>query len=85
MYHRELTMEGFGGHGEPMSRLGGGAPLRQGLGPGFFDAHQPGDAMPSLQESFGQTVLEAMACGAPVVGFDVGGIPDMVRPGLTGR
>ena len=41
--------------------------------------------MPSLQESFGQTVLEAIACGTPVVGFDVGGIPDMVRPGLTGR
>jgi glycosyltransferase involved in cell wall biosynthesis len=41
-------------------------------------------AIPSLQESFGQTVLESMACGTPVVGFDVGGIPDMVRPGITG-
>jgi glycosyltransferase involved in cell wall biosynthesis len=40
--------------------------------------------MPSLQESFGQTVTESMACGTPVVGFDTGGIPDMVRPGITG-
>lgn len=40
--------------------------------------------IPSLQEAFGQTALEALACGTPVVGFDVGGIPDMVRPGITG-
>ena len=26
-----------------------------------------------------------MACGTPVAGFNVGGIPDMVRPGITGQ
>ncbi len=40
--------------------------------------------MPSLQEAFGQTALESMSCGTPVVGFDAGGIPDMVRPDETG-
>ena len=40
--------------------------------------------IPSLQEAFGQTALEALACGTPVVGLPVGGIPDMVRPGQTG-
>jgi glycosyltransferase involved in cell wall biosynthesis len=40
--------------------------------------------MPSLQESFGQTVTESLACGTPVVAFDGGGPSDMVRPGVTG-
>lgn len=40
--------------------------------------------IPSLQEAFGQTALEAIACGTPVIGFDVGGIPDTVIPRVTG-
>ncbi len=40
--------------------------------------------IPSRQDNLPNTVLESMACSTPVVGFDIGGIPDMVRPGETG-
>ena len=40
--------------------------------------------IPSLQEAFGQTALESLACGTPVVGFAVGGIPDIVHHGISG-
>jgi glycosyltransferase involved in cell wall biosynthesis len=38
----------------------------------------------SAQDNLPNTVLESLACGVPVVGVEVGGIPDMVRPGVTG-
>jgi glycosyltransferase involved in cell wall biosynthesis len=34
---------------------------------------------PSLVEAFGYVIMEALCCGTPVVGFDVGGIPDMIK------
>jgi glycosyltransferase involved in cell wall biosynthesis len=40
--------------------------------------------IPSLEEAFGQSALEAVACGTVVAGFSVGGIPDIVKCGLNG-
>ncbi len=39
---------------------------------------------PSIYEPFGIINLEAMACGTPVVGSNVGGIPEVVVDGETG-
>ena len=41
--------------------------------------------IPSLEEAFGQTALEAVACGALVAGFAVGGITDIVQNDLNGQ
>ncbi|MDG5494751.1 glycosyltransferase [Niveispirillum sp. BGYR6] len=40
--------------------------------------------VPSRQDNLPNVVLEAMACARPVVGFDSGGVPDMIMPGVTG-
>lgn len=39
---------------------------------------------PALEDNLPNVILESIACGTPVVGFPVGGVPEMVRPGQTG-
>jgi glycosyltransferase involved in cell wall biosynthesis len=41
--------------------------------------------MPSLWEGMPYAIVEAMAVGVPVVGSDIPGIADIVRPQETGR
>lgn len=41
-------------------------------------------AFPSYAESFGTTLLEAMAMGVPPVASDSGGVPDIIDGGRTG-
>lgn len=33
---------------------------------------------PSLEENLPNTIMEALACGTPCVGFEIGGIPEMI-------
>lgn len=83
-----LTLASVGGGGRPS--IGGSIPL---INIGKVDddrilslAYSAADVyvIPSLQEAFGQTVIESMACGTPIIGFASGGITDTVRPGQTG-
>lgn len=40
--------------------------------------------VPSIQEAFGQTAIESMACGTPVVAFNANGLKDIVVDRETG-
>lgn len=40
--------------------------------------------IPSREDNLPNTILEAMACGTPVIGFDIGGVGDLVKRGETG-
>lgn len=35
-------------------------------------------------EPFGMVMVEAMACGTPVIGFNIGSVPEVITEGVTG-
>ncbi len=39
---------------------------------------------PTRADIFGLVLQESMACGTPMVSFKIGGVPDLVRPDITG-
>ena len=40
--------------------------------------------VPSQFEPFGRVIIEAMACGRPVIGSSEGGIPEIIEDGING-
>jgi len=52
----------------------------------MYELYSGGDlfAFPGIDESLGMVYLEAQSCGLPVIAFDNGGIPEVVRSGETG-
>lgn len=40
--------------------------------------------IPSIMDNLPNTVLESLMCGTPVIGFPIGGIPDMIKHGFNG-
>jgi len=40
--------------------------------------------IPSLMDNLPNTMIESLLCGTPVVGFPVGGINEIIQPGING-
>jgi len=88
-----LVIAGSGGAGEEMRRRAAGSEYGDSVSFAGFVSEEDKVALlrratvvvqPSRKEGWGLTVLEANACGTPVVATDVPGLRDSVRDGATG-
>lgn len=92
-YRDNTVVAVLGGHSEavtaqlalPSTPLGYVSDERQ-----IVDIYNAADVfvLPSLEDNLPNTIMEAMACGVPCVGFKVGGIPEMIdhrRNGYVAR
>lgn len=88
-----LVIAGSGGAGEDMRRRASGVEFGGSVTFAGFVSEDEKVALlrratvvvqPSRKEGWGLTVLEANACGTPVVATDVPGLRDSVRDGTTG-
>ena len=52
--------------------------------PGFLGAAKAMLFPVNWPEPFGLVMIEAMACGTPVIAFDCGSVPEVISPGVTG-
>ena len=89
----QLTIQGSGRHEAELQRLTVSLGISDQV---IFSGFRPREllppiyqaadvfVMPSRSESFGLAVLEAMACGLPVVISRVGGMVDLVEDGVNG-
>lgn len=78
-YQRLAEECGIGGIVEFRGRLGDDALMEEYRRAGVL-------VLPSTSgaESFGMVLIEAMSCATPVIGSSIGGVQEVIRPGVTG-
>ena len=79
----------LGGNGEQIARHAGieSLPLGYVTNPRLKAvAYSAADLFvhPTRSEALGNVLMESMSCGVPMASFRVGGVPDLVRPDVTG-
>jgi glycosyltransferase involved in cell wall biosynthesis len=78
-YFRELVLPHV--DGDRVSYLGSVGPAKRAevLGAAAALLHPI-----AFAEPFGLSVVEAMACGTPVITYPLGSMPEIIEPGVTG-